>query len=83
VSEDRNGQGLATAALAQIKVLAFEELGLHQLQADTPVHNTASQKVLKRNGFEQNGFAPAYLNIAGRWQDHILFQVINSSTDQT
>jgi ribosomal-protein-alanine N-acetyltransferase len=83
VSEDRNGQGLATAALAHIKVVAFEELGLHRLQADTLVHNTASQKVLKRNGFERIGFAPAYLNIAGRWQDHILFQVINSSTDQT
>jgi len=22
--------------------------------------------------------APAYLNIAGRWQDHLLYQVVNN-----
>jgi ribosomal-protein-alanine N-acetyltransferase len=32
--------------------------------------------VLTRTGFERIGVAPAYLNIAGRWQDHVLFQRI-------
>lgn len=77
VSEDRNGRGLATAALAHVKTVAFGELGLHRLQAETLVHNAASQAVLARNGFERFGLAPAYLNIAGRWQDHIMFQVLN------
>jgi ribosomal-protein-alanine N-acetyltransferase len=74
VSEDRNGQGLATAAVARIKVVAFDDLLLHRLQAETLVHNAASQRI---------GLAPGYLNIAGRWQDHIMFQVIapNHSTD--
>jgi ribosomal-protein-alanine N-acetyltransferase len=31
---------------------------------------------LERNGFEKYGLAPAYLNIAGRWQDHVMFQLI-------
>lgn len=77
VSEDRNGRGLATAALAHIKAVAFGELGLHRLQAETLVHNAESQAVLARNGFERFGLAPAYLNIAGRWQDHVMFQVLN------
>jgi [ribosomal protein S5]-alanine N-acetyltransferase len=77
VCEDRNGRGLATAALAHVKALAFGDLGLHRLQAETLVHNAASQAVLARNGFTRIGFAPDYLKIAGRWQDHIMFQVIN------
>ena len=54
--------------------LAFHELGLHRLQADTLVHNAASQRVLARNGFTRIGLAPRYLRIAGRWQDHVLHQ---------
>ena len=77
VSEDRNGRGLATAALAHIKAVAFEELGLHRLQAEALVHNAASHAVLARNGFERFGLAPDYLNIAGSWQDHLMFQVLN------
>jgi ribosomal-protein-alanine N-acetyltransferase len=76
VSQDRNGQGLASAAVAHIKLIAFGELHLHRLQAETLEHNIASRRVLERNGFEKYGLAPAYLNIAGRWQDHVMFQLI-------
>ncbi len=82
VSEDRNGRGLATSALAHIKAVGFGVLGLHRLQAETLVHNAASQAVLVRNGFERFGLAPAYLSIAGRWQDHIMFQVLNPDIPQ-
>jgi len=78
VDKDHQGRGLATAAVASIKWIAFTELGLHRLQAETLLHNVASQRVLARNGFERYGLAPAYLNIAGRWQDHVTFQVINT-----
>lgn len=76
VAQSANGRGVATAAAAAIARLAFEELGLHRIQAGTLVHNAASQKVLERNGFVRFGTAPQYLNIAGRWQDHVLFQLI-------
>ena len=49
--------------------VAFGELGLHRLQAETLLDNVASQKVLERNGFVRIGMAPTYLKIAGRWQD--------------
>lgn len=81
VTKDLQGRGLATAAVAHLKSIAFGELDLHRIQAETLVHNVASQAVLARNGFERFGFAPAYLNIAGRWQDHILFQVINPAAE--
>ena len=74
VDQAHNGRGVATAAVGAVVQLAFTELGLHRVQAGTLLHNRGSQKVLKRNGFTPIGVAPRYLNIAGRWQDHLLFQ---------
>lgn len=77
VSQHANGRGYAGRAVAEIKRIAFSELDLHRLEAGTLVHNVRSQRVLERNGFERYGMAPRAINIAGRWQDHILFQVLN------
>lgn len=77
VAPEYNGKGLATAAVADIKRVAFEELGLHRIQAGTLVHNVRSQRVLEKNGFARFGIAPGYLYIAGAWQDHVLYQVLN------
>ncbi|MBO9522064.1 MAG: GNAT family N-acetyltransferase [Nocardioidaceae bacterium] len=76
VSADREGRGLVSAALAETVRFAFDELGLHRLQAGTLLHNERSQRVLLRAGFTQYGMAPKYLRIAGRWQDHLLFQLL-------
>jgi [ribosomal protein S5]-alanine N-acetyltransferase len=74
VDQAHNGRGVATAAIGAVVRLAFTELGLHRVQAGTLLHNRASQRVLERNGFTRIGMAPRYLQIAGRWQDHLLFQ---------
>lgn len=76
-----NGRGLATRAVGEIVRIAFEELGLHRVQAETLPHNTRSQRVLERNGFVRYGLAPDYLQIAGRWQDHVMYQLLR--TDRT
>jgi ribosomal-protein-alanine N-acetyltransferase len=80
IGEADTGRGLATAAVADIITAAFGELGLHRIQAETLLHNAASQRVLRRNGFVRIGTAAAYLKIAGRWQDHHLYQVLNPAT---
>lgn len=77
VAQDRNGRGLATAAVGEMLDVAFDELGLHRVQAETLLHNVASQRVLERNGFTRYGTAPQYLRIAGTWQDHAMYQVLN------
>lgn len=76
VSAADNGRGLATAAVRDIKRVAFEELGLHRIQGETLLHNVRSQRVLERNGFVRFGMAPTYLKIAGEWQDNALYQVL-------
>ena len=77
VAQSANGRGLATAALREMVGIAFTRLALHRVQAETLLDNTGSQRVLERNGFQRIGLAPSYLRIAGRWQDMILFQVLN------
>ncbi|HEY9357060.1 MAG TPA: GNAT family N-acetyltransferase [Arthrobacter sp.] len=76
VDKEYNGRGIGTAAIAVAVDFSHQELGLHRLQAATLTHNAASQKILKRAGFEEIGLAPNYLRIAGSWQDHILYQRI-------
>ena len=76
VDKEMTGQGIGSAAVDFAVEAARTELGLHRLQAGTLPHNAASQRVLKRAGFEEIGRAAAYLKIAGSWQDHILFQRI-------
>ncbi|GAA4766211.1 ribosomal protein S5-alanine N-acetyltransferase [Microbacterium gilvum] len=70
------GRGVMTRAVAAVVGIARVELSLHRLEAGTLVHNTASQAVLRANGFVEYGRAERYLRIAGRWQDHVLFQRI-------
>ena len=79
VAQDRNGRGVATAAVADIVEYGFTRLALHRVQGETLLHNTASQRVLERNGFERIGMAPTLLRIAGMWQDHVLYQRINDA----
>ncbi|MFK0099414.1 GNAT family N-acetyltransferase [Streptomyces sp. NPDC091040] len=70
------GRGLATAAVRRICELARDELRLHRIEAGTVLHNTASQRVLAKCGFEEFAVAPRYMHIDGEWRDHRLFQRI-------
>jgi ribosomal-protein-alanine N-acetyltransferase len=78
LASDLTGHGVMTAAVQAGAAHARDVLGLHRLQAATLLHNHASQGVLARTGFVRIGLAPQYLHIAGRWQDHVLFQRVLS-----
>lgn len=81
VAESSNGRGYATNAVTAIVRLAFEDMGLHRVQAETLVHNEPSQRVLMKAGFTRYGLAPAYLRIAGAWQEHVMFQRLNDADE--
>ncbi|MFC9425288.1 GNAT family N-acetyltransferase [Streptomyces sp. NPDC056987] len=76
VDAEYTGRGLATRTVEEVCRGAREDLGLHRLEAGTLLHNTASQRVLRKCGFELIGTAPHYLHINGAWCDHHLFQRI-------
>lgn len=49
---------------------AFEELGLHRVEANIQPENRASRALVRGLGFRLEGFSPRYLKILGRWRDH-------------
>jgi ribosomal-protein-alanine N-acetyltransferase len=81
LAEDAQGRGLATQALRESVHLAFHDLQLHRVQAETLVHNLRSQRVLDRLDFARYGLAPAYLKIAGQWQDNLLYQLLTPAPE--
>jgi ribosomal-protein-alanine N-acetyltransferase len=70
-----------TEAASVVVRFAFGPLKLHRVQAGTLPHNGASQRVLTKVGFREEGYARNYLRIAGRWQDHVLFAVTTEDLD--
>lgn len=71
------GQGYMSEALKAVVAYAFDDLNLHRLHAAYMPHNLRSGKVLRRLGFQVDGFARDYLFIAGAWQDHVLTSLTN------
>ena len=76
IDASETGRGLATAAVDALVAHSRDDLGMHRLEASVLLHNAASRRVLERAGFQSIGIAPNYLQIAGRWQDHLLTQRI-------
>jgi ribosomal-protein-alanine N-acetyltransferase len=72
LAEDAQGHGYMTEAVLAVVGFAFAEWGLHRVAANYMPRNDRSAAVLKRCGFRVEGFAPAYLMINGRWEDHVL-----------
>jgi ribosomal-protein-alanine N-acetyltransferase len=69
------GRGLMRAAMSLVFEHAFEELGLHRLQAAVQPDNARSRRLLESTGWREEGFAPRYLFIDGAWRDHVLYAV--------
>lgn len=66
------GQGLMSEAVGVSLPFVFDTLDLHRIHAAFLPGNTASRRVLEKNGFVEEGFAEKYLQINGRWEDHVL-----------
>lgn len=81
LAESAQRKGLATAAVREATHLAFQDLRLHRVQAESLLHNTRSQRLLERVGFVRYGTVEAYLKIDGRWQDNVLYQLLTPTPD--
>ena len=77
LAEKRQGTGLMTESVRMGIDYMFREMHMHRISANYMPHNTASAAVLKRLGFAVDGYARDYLQIGGRWQDHILTSLLN------
>jgi [ribosomal protein S5]-alanine N-acetyltransferase len=76
VAANLQGHGLMQEVLRAGINWAFDELDLHRVMANYLPRNERSARLLAQLGFEREGYAKRYLQIAGVWEDHILTALI-------
>lgn len=70
-------QGHTLSAVKALTVFAFRTLSLHRLEAACIPDNDPSRRLLAKAGFDEEGYAKAYLKINGVWRDHVLFGLVS------
>jgi [ribosomal protein S5]-alanine N-acetyltransferase len=78
MGEPYAGKGYMSRAVRAVIGYAFKIQGLHRIEAACLPSNEPSKRLLERVGFQQEGYARAYLNINGQWRDHLLFALLES-----
>jgi ribosomal-protein-alanine N-acetyltransferase len=78
MGEQYTRRGYMTDAVRAVIGFAFDTLRLHRLEAACLPHNAASVRLLEKTGFTKEGYARSYLCIDGRWQDHLLYAIVNT-----
>jgi ribosomal-protein-alanine N-acetyltransferase len=69
---EAQGQGLMHEALERALRHVFDDLGMHRVMANYLPINERSGRLLRRLGFQIEGYARDYIFINGAWRDHIL-----------
>lgn len=73
VGERHARQGYMREAIRALVHHAFTELDLSRIEAACLPENVASRGVLEGSGFKYEGVAQSYLQINGRWRNHVLY----------
>jgi ribosomal-protein-alanine N-acetyltransferase len=71
-------QGYMREAIVALSHHAFRRLDLSRLEAACLEENRASRGLLEKAGFKYEGVAQSYLQIAGRWRNHVLYAQLRS-----
>ena len=78
VGSEHARKGYMSEAMRAVVHYAFTELGLSRLEAACLETNKPSRRLLERCGFKYEGVAQSYLEIAGIWQNHVLYANMRS-----
>lgn len=66
-------QGYMQEALIAVVHYAFQVLDLSRLESACLPENKASRALLEKCGYKYEGVAQSYLQINGRWRNHVLY----------
>ncbi|MEI4487665.1 GNAT family protein [Frigidibacter sp. MR17.14] len=78
VGEPHARKGYMREAIRAVVHHAFMRLDLSRIEAACLPENAASRGVLERAGFKYEGVAQSYLQINGRWRNHVLYSNLRS-----
>ena len=71
-------QGYMREAIRAVVHHAFTVLDLSRFDAACQPENVASRGVLEKSGFKYEGVAQSYLQINGRWRNHVLYACLRA-----
>jgi ribosomal-protein-alanine N-acetyltransferase len=66
-------QGYMREAVQAVVHHAFTVLDLSRIEAGCLPENTPSRRLLEQCGYKYEGVAQSYLQINGRWRNHVLY----------
>jgi ribosomal-protein-alanine N-acetyltransferase len=69
------GRGYMPEAVAVVLRFAFEELGLHRVEAAIVPRNVKSRRVAEKLGLRDEGTSQRFLQIRGAWEDHVRYAI--------
>lgn len=69
-------QGFMREAIEALCHHAFTQMDLSRIEAACLPENLASRGALEKAGFKYEGVAQAYLQIDGRWRNHVLYALL-------
>ncbi len=81
LDKDEVRQGYMTEALKKGICIAFNDLGLHRIEANIMPKHQAAIDLVTKLGFYNEGLAKKYLKIHGVWEDHV-HMVIRNEKDE-
>lgn len=73
IGEPHAREGYMREALTALVHHAFEVLDLSRLESACLPENAASRGLLEKCGYKYEGVAQSYLQINGRWRNHVLY----------
>lgn len=71
-------RGYMREAILSVVHHAFVAMDISRIEAACLPENVASRGVLEKCGFKYEGVAQSYLQIAGRWRNHVLYAALRA-----
>jgi ribosomal-protein-alanine N-acetyltransferase len=75
IDEAQGGHGYVPEGVVLIMRYAFEQLGLHRLEAAIVPTNARSRRVAEKVGLRDEGTALRFLQIQGVYEDHVRYGI--------
>jgi ribosomal-protein-alanine N-acetyltransferase len=75
IDEAEAGRGYMPEAVMLVIRFAFEDLGLHRVEAAIVPRNKASRRVAEKIGLRDEGTSDRFLQIRGVWEDHVRYAI--------
>ncbi len=73
--------GYMSEAVGALVDIAFNRYGLHRIEANIMPGNHASVRLVERLGFMNEGYSSRYMQIAGCWEGHSHYVLLNDNLE--